>query len=93
MGFPHTRGGVPGGVTFFINGRRFPHTRGGVPVEIYVARLKITFSPHAWGCTAWRKLAATTPQSFPHTRGGVPVRRLLIKRGVVVFPTRVGVYR
>ncbi len=71
----------------------FPHTRGGVPMEPVVLLAAVSFSPHAWGCTARAYDARCVSSRFPHTRGGVPTGRVVIILRDKVFPTRVGVYR
>ena len=37
---------------FRRHGQRFPHMRGGVPVSNPLFWQPVTFSPHAWGCSA-----------------------------------------
>ena len=70
----------------------FPHTRGGVPHIRQKLNELLAFSPHTWGCTAYRAASIFCTRSFPHTRGGVPSCGFI---GLIldhVFPTHVGVY-
>ena len=66
----------------------FPHTRGDVPTCATAAPPNLSFSPHAWGCSAARPLRGATVGVFPTRVGMFRPRRRQTRAGVRFPHTR-----